>query len=358
MAVRAGWIGKNCAALYPRCARSTDQRPSWSVTQDPVQDSDNLASTNVPVVKVRPPLDFSPPPARPTTSKATTTTTTTRTTTTPRPTTTNTPSTTTTTTTTPPPPPPPPKQLTPGPLAVKKPAAAPAVLPSRGQGQARPVPVQKLPATNLGRPLNLNHRDSESDSDEYESSDETHSHSWGAQAVPQAPASPAPPSGQAVVNRAPLSPLSAENGGTLKPWGKPSRLSNSAEISLSDIVRGIYPPVPVADVSQEETNEGGHGQQGHPSSSDSSSASEETAENVSVEHAGSDSTILHDLKTNHFNEKIKPVATDTRQPMPMPTPPPAPTPTPTPTPTAQGRLSTYSCLLCVIVSFIHAAYCC
>ncbi|EFX84874.1 hypothetical protein DAPPUDRAFT_314427 [Daphnia pulex] len=55
MAVRAGWIGKQCASLYPRC--SNPGRPQWTVA--PMHDDSlNLPSIGQPPVKVRPPLDF------------------------------------------------------------------------------------------------------------------------------------------------------------------------------------------------------------------------------------------------------------------------------------------------------------
>ena len=55
MAVRAGWIGKQCATLYPRCTNTG--RPQWSVvpTSD---DSANQQSVNRPSIKVPPPFGF------------------------------------------------------------------------------------------------------------------------------------------------------------------------------------------------------------------------------------------------------------------------------------------------------------
>lgn len=55
MAVRAGWIGKHCATLYPRC--TSTGRPQWTVvpTSD---DSVNQPSVSRPSIKVPAPLGF------------------------------------------------------------------------------------------------------------------------------------------------------------------------------------------------------------------------------------------------------------------------------------------------------------
>lgn len=55
MAVRAGWIGKHCATLYPRC--SNTGRPQWAVVPTS-GDSANQQSAGRPPIKVPPPFGF------------------------------------------------------------------------------------------------------------------------------------------------------------------------------------------------------------------------------------------------------------------------------------------------------------
>lgn len=91
--------------------------------------------------------------------------------------------------------------------------------------------------------------------------------------------------------------------GQAKPWGKPSRLSTSEELALSDIVRGVYHEA----VSAEASDVSDEVQQRTETvdDADAEEESNETDDN-SDEEEETNGDILHDLKANHFVNKRRP----------------------------------------------------
>ena len=259
MAVRAGWIGKNCAALYPRCSHPIE-RPTWTVSQVPVSDSVHLPSIVSPTFKVKPPVEFSQPP-RPTTKPVSTTT---------------------------------------------KPTAAPPTSTTMRALRAGPDKSGQSVET-------VNHKSTTvqeelvtpdpADQDEWDQEDETGPVSW---IKPNGGDSQVVGTSLQVGNNQPVGHVSVDriSDKTQKPWGKPSRLSTPGELSLSDIVRGVYPPT--TQDQHEDPEEREDTQQDDDEDEDDEDEYSNETEDEDGEEETATGDILHDLKANHFVDKRKP----------------------------------------------------
>lgn len=80
-----------------------------------------------------------------------------------------------------------------------------------------------------------------------------------------------------------------------KPWGKPSRFSGMDDVTLSDIVRGIYS-------NSEEYDEENLDEE---DDADEEGDEEEDVDG-STEQSTSNADILHDLKKHHFTTTARP----------------------------------------------------
>lgn len=286
MAVRAGWIGKQCSTLYPRC--SSPGRPQWTVT--PLyDDSLNLPSIGQPPVKVRPPFDFFVPSStiatvhidnthKPHSSSVRTIT------------------------------------------STKSP-----ILQSSETADLRTTP-SPLTVTNEGikktdKSAPASVRDSSSLSD----ASKPNQGVWGQHLIELE-------EGEQSTSALIRTSLQVDrNGGashvndridTVKPWGKPSRFSGSDTVELSDIVRGVYPPgndkaqtgdeedeeyedddEEEGDEEEEEEEEGVNEDDNHHNHHDQQHRLESESSTHKTAHHLTHDSIFHDLNKNHFTQK-------------------------------------------------------
>lgn len=261
MAVRAGWIGKQCVNLYPRCANPG--RPQWTVT--PLHDDSlNLPSIGQPPVKVRPPLDFFAFTPTPSTTHAEST-------------------------------------MRPVSSSLRTIPSPQPKVPHSSEATALRTTTSSTTATkktSASTDWNRENGHSESKNPEYGLWDQ-HSIELGEEE--QTTSTVIGTSLQVDRNGEPDAAVS--NGpDSLKPWGKPSRFSGPDDIELSDIVRGIYSTTTEKDhhIYEDEDEE-----------YDDEEEEEEEEENEEepipstkkpVPNYPEDS-ILHDLNKNHFTDK-------------------------------------------------------
>ncbi len=240
--VLSGWIGKHCSSLYPQCPNPS--RTQWTLTpsasghQEPA-DSMNLPSLDQIPIKVRPPIDFS----------ATITTTV-------RPSSSSIP-------------PPPSSFRINQHIASKSPAVT-----------TTPVPISTT--RDIGIDRDGQGIEEEEEDEEDEENDENEEEGGSNVAL-------IPTTGN---------PISIENQmqsttERSKPWGKPSRFSGMEDVTLSDIVRGIYS-------NSEEYDE---------ENLDEEDDAEEEEEDIdgSTEQSTNNADILHDLKKHHFTTTTRPL---------------------------------------------------
>ena len=267
MAVRAGWIGKQCASLYPRC--SNPGRPQWTVA--PLHDDSlNLPSIGQPPVKVRPPLDFFAF--------------------TPTPSSTHLDST-----------------LRPISSSVR-------AIPS-------PKPNQKVPHSSDSTDLRTTTSSSTANKKTSSTPDwvresvqsETNTNGvWGQHSFElgeeeQTTSTLIGTSLQVDRNGEAGTPVSSGPDNT-KPWGKPSRFSGSDDIELSDIVRGVYSTTTEKDHRLDEEDDEEYDGEEEEEEEEEEEDNEENEEDPNpstkkpAAHYQEDS-ILHDLNRNHFIDK-------------------------------------------------------
>lgn len=276
MAVRAGWIGKQCATLYPRCPNPG--RPQWSVT--PLHDDSlNLPSIGQPPVKVRPPLNFFVSTPTPTVHHDST--------------------------------------LRPPSSSIRTIPSSTRISQSSESSELRttPSPMPSMLTNDANRKTDKSspqwgHESSvisnpskgvrgQQHSIEVSKAEETTSTVIGTslQVDKNGGASSGSNSNDRIDNP--------------KPWGKPSRFAGSDNVELSDIVRGVYPQT--ADKVQaddEDDDEEYDGDDDEEEDDDDEDDEEEDDEEEELEatskkptaHITEDS-ILHDLNKNHFTHK-------------------------------------------------------
>ena len=257
MAVRAGWIGKQCATLYPRCANPS--RPQWTVT--PLHDDSlNLPSIGQPPVKVRPPLDFFV--STPTTTTAHLEHNTLR------------PSS--------------------SPLWTS-PSTKPFATYSSESSDLR-VTTPKIVTNDGIRKTDKSPPDCVRDGDS--------NGVWGQHSIEMGSEEHTSSTLIGTSLQVDRNGQSGSNNDNPKPWGKPSRFSGSDNLELSDIVRGVYPPATEKNPTEEEEDEEYDEEDDEEEEEDEEDNEEELGSSTKkpVAHYSEDS-ILYDLNKNHFTEK-------------------------------------------------------
>ena len=268
MAVRAGWIGKHCAVLYPRCANPHRQAytvvrvgqqqqpgPSPAVVEE---DSVNAPSVMGQPVKIRPPAGFqfinhAPLPAYSTNNSPLS-----------------------------------------QPVTVP-PHSTSAPLTSTTITAQTPTTMAQSSAITAKTDVD-EENDSEESNDATEESNATTNQGADWQQ-------------QQSIDRID----SADSATGAKPWGKPSRFSVTGDVPLSDIVRGIYPPDQATPPSSsdgreeeeeeeeeddeiDEEEEGGEEEGDEEEEEDDLKDSQKPTQQINnIKH-----TILHDLNRHHF----------------------------------------------------------
>ena len=265
MAVRAGWIGKQCATLYPRCANPS--RPQWTVT--PLHDDSlNLPSIGQPPVKVRPPLDFFV--STPTTTMAHLEHNTLRPSSSP---------------------------------VWTSPSTKPFAPHTSESSDLRVTSSTPMIATNDGiRKTDKSPPDWVRDGDSNKPSNGV----WGQHSVEMGSEEHTSSTLIGTSLQVDRNGQSGSNNGrpdSPKPWGKPSRFSGSDNLELGDIVRGVFPPVTEKNPADEEDEEYDEDEEDDEDEEEEDNEEElGSSTKKPVAHYSEDS-ILYDLNKNHFTEK-------------------------------------------------------
>ena len=270
MAVRAGWIGKHCAVLYPRCANP--QRVAWNIIRgQPTssggppavahleEDSVNSPSVMSQAVKVRPPVGFQflnhlpPPPSSHSSSSS--------------------------------------PFLQAANYVTAQPPPPQHQQPSTTSEQTTSTTTSTTVPTTMAQ-SSVAIKDSEELNDVTE---ETNNQDWQQTANDRIDTN--------------LDPA------TSKPWGKPSRFSVTGDVPLSDIVRGIYPPTTEQDEAEidEEDNYNGGGEIDDDEGDSQEEEMEEDEMEEEIDQIQNETTekqantkhnILHDLNRHHFGSGL------------------------------------------------------
>lgn len=281
MAVRAGWIGKHCATLYPRCANPG--RPQWTVT--PLHDDSlNLPSIGQPLVKVRPPLDFFSSTSAPPTIHLDST-------------------------------------LRPQSSSLRTPSTKPQVSHSSESSESRTTPSPSTVTSGGIKKVDKGPPDwVREGSQSQQTRDPVVKGIWGQQSIEldeeqQTSSTLIGTSLQVDRNGAAGSNTNGANGGSNervdspKPWGKPSRFAGSDDLELSDIVRGVYPQKATNEEEEDDEYDGDEeeedeeGEDEDAEDDDNNEEEHEVSTKKTVPQHTDQDSILHDLNKNHFAEK-------------------------------------------------------